>query len=284
MKATNSLRIVSDRRRSNRQGGAFTLIELLVVIAIIAILAAMLLPALSKAKIKAQGAVCLSNQKQIILAWTMYTDDNQGYLANLHTALNSRGETPWRWINPPVPPVTSGMSALEVMIARYNAGFTQGSLGTYAKNPSVIHCPGDPRGKQSPGNGFVWGSLSGVDGLNGESGGFTKVSQIRRTSQIYVFVEENDLRGENVGSWQFSLQGTAPNFTGSKMVDAPGIFHVNSSTFSYADGHASPHKWADAKTFIFSKKGSGSGSPPDMIASPTDTKWLADGFPSSANP
>src|SRR5258706_14467961 len=78
---------------------SFTLIELLVVIAIIAILAAMLLPALAKAKLRAQGATCVSNQKQMILAWKMYADDNQNRIINPGTATGA-GNIPWRFDAP----------------------------------------------------------------------------------------------------------------------------------------------------------------------------------------
>src|SRR5271154_380568 len=95
------------KSRQNAAYGAFTLIELLVVIAIIAILAALLLPALAKAKQKAQAAACLSNQGQLALAWMMYVDDNQGRIINFDAPVNpTPSETiPWRYSTPnPLPP------------------------------------------------------------------------------------------------------------------------------------------------------------------------------------
>src|SRR3954454_2296342 len=101
--------------RSARLGAGFTLIELLVVIAIIAILAALLLPALSKAKQKAMAAQCLNNQKQLTLGWMMYCDANEERMPNFNTVPNAKGDLPWLYrplpIAPAIPPGTSAQAA-----------------------------------------------------------------------------------------------------------------------------------------------------------------------------
>src|ERR1700742_5237716 len=106
-----SIHSSSQDNRSNALGKAFTLIELLVVIAIIAILAAMLLPALAKAKLRAQAATSLSNQKQLATAWVMYAGDSQDRIVNFDTAVDGQGDIPWRYQVPTVtmsfPPGTS---------------------------------------------------------------------------------------------------------------------------------------------------------------------------------
>src|ERR1041385_9557646 len=130
-------RCVASRRPTHR---GFTLIELLVVIAIIAILAAMLLPALSKAKNKAMRSTCVSNQKQLALAWVMYTNDSQERLVNFLEIPNNANEIPWRWAAPPKSPVIpNGTSPEDRTRLILMEGYRQGGLFPYAPNPGIIH-------------------------------------------------------------------------------------------------------------------------------------------------
>jgi prepilin-type N-terminal cleavage/methylation domain-containing protein/prepilin-type processing-associated H-X9-DG protein len=242
---------------------AFTLIELLVVIAIIAILAALLLPALSRAKLKATQAACLNNEKQLGLAFTMYADDNRDKIV-ASRAHGQPHDADGYW-GPPNPDPSPNNSVLN---ASWPAGFTQEDalravqsalttnnlLFQYAPGVGVYHCPGDVRYKLPLAKGWAYDSYSKSDNVGGEGKGgivdYTKLSEIKRPTDTFAFVEDSDSRGYNVGTFQVNYNGIN-NIT---FVDPIALYHGDVNTMCFADGHAEHRKWTDPAILDAGKK------------------------------
>jgi len=229
-------------------GPAFTLLELLVVIAIISILAALLLPVLSKSKAKAKGLQCLSNLKQLTTAWMMYPVDYNDLLV-VNTVGPNTNSWAAGWLDLTDPTDTDNTNVATIMSP-------EGLLWPYSKSLAIYVCPADPNTIDINGINYpLVRSVSMNQRLNGGEYNSAPLSLFNNPNKYsaiinpgpattFVFIDER-ADSINDGFFVVVMEDTGPQ---AVIGNTPADYHNGCSSVSFADGHVEIHRWLDPRT------------------------------------
>ena len=207
---------------SHRRRRAFTLVELLVVIGIIALLIAILMPALNRAREHTRRVRCLSNMRQLTIAWLMYAQNHKGKICGADT-----GRAPWDWVRP----------------GDTRDSLTQGVLWGYINNAEVFHCPNDRIDWRRTYSINSWLNGEGPPATPQDNYVATNLAQLKYPSRTFVFIEELDWRDYLRNS--FMVQP----YPMTGWIDIPAPMHEKVGLRAFADGHAETWKWSDRRTW-----------------------------------
>jgi prepilin-type N-terminal cleavage/methylation domain-containing protein/prepilin-type processing-associated H-X9-DG protein len=220
--------------------GAFTLVELLVVIVIIAVLASLLLPAVSRGKAHAQTIACANNLRQLQLCWHMYADDNDDVMTpnNFVYMVTSNGsvldEDEMSWCTTLAPLDTNAISDATSLLFQYN------------RSPAIYHCPSDHSTVTGHPNLLRNRSYNMSNSINCSSdpNHFRKYNEINAPSALFVFI---DTDADEIWDTTFGVTSIGSYYQ-DDWIDIPADRHnTRSCDMTFADGHSETWKWGEAK-------------------------------------
>jgi prepilin-type processing-associated H-X9-DG protein len=267
--------------RASSSVRAFTLIALLVVIAIIAILAAMLLPALSRAKLQAEQVKCLSNKKQLMLGWRMYAED-YGERMIPNAAIGDAATDSWC--------ASAGENWQDAGDNTNVAAYLNCLMAPYMVNQIAVYaCPGDSlpsangvRIRSVSMNGQMGSEVASLDETQYNPGwaAYSKTTSLTTLPPVraFIFCDES-MFSLNDGYLQMGLND--PSYP-----DVPANYHGGNNSFGFADGHAEIHKWLGRvlpftpyQTGVTEQSPGGNGAPfsggvVDTTLTDRDWQWL----------